>query len=514
MTNYWLKKHQDYIPSALLSFFYFTSDAKLNSLNDNQLKSEINQISSALRSSGYKTRHVVVLVSDKTLQEAADTEERLLNIRRATGLDSKNSLFLLASDVAETDCAGFVTTVLSSLQPSCVEYYRDLAKHARRKKARGSIPPPTAPPTKGTSQVLSAQGWNVRYEFKLGVFAEYRQEMDAAGRHYTLALDALLSSDGMFETTASWSPRWNETRLLADSIAFRLIRTLLWNSSTTQAVQTWVKYRDRIREAVDNHGKGSSNYGWEAWESRWANMMAELIQRADLPVFSLSIPVSDSQSLLERIINIFAPPEKAIPVGERLPPWQLLHHAGYWSKLAATHAGRRRDLAENLAEEDRAPPGRSPAAHVVQRYGMYDTYLCPEPHNENPLEGEHGYDHLSDIISKLHSSGQEFSDRNQQRFVDQLKLEHAKELIRSKNFGKALGILEPLWKEMRWRKEGWWTLVYYILCYLHECASSSGHQGLVLLTTWELLSAGKSESFNLQNELTMTESFHRKKTKS
>lgn len=493
MTNLWLKKHQDYIPSALISFFSFTSDPNLNSLNDNQLKSEINQISGSLRSSGYKTRHVVVLLSDKTMQEAPEIEERLATIRRATGLDSKNSIFFFPPNASPTDTTNFVTSMLLALQPHCVEYYRDLTKHSRRKKTRGNIPQPTAPPTKGTSQVLSASGWNMRYEFKLGIFAEFRQEMDAAGRHYNLALDALLSSDGMFETTASWSPRWDETRLLADCVALRLIRCLLWNSSTTQAVQNWVKYRDRLREIVDKRGKGSSNYGWEAWESRWAKIMAELIQRADLPVFSVppSASTVEQETLLERIINIFAPAEKAIPVGERLSPWQLLHHAGYWHKLSAVHAKKRREMAENLPEEDRTPPGQSPATAVANRYTTYDTYLCPGPHDENPLGAEKGYDHMSDIFDKLHSSSDEFGIRKQHRLEDQMKLEQAKELIRKQQFTGALDILEPLWKDMRWRKEQWWALVYYILYYLHECATGIGHPQLLLLTTWELLSKGE-----------------------
>lgn len=493
INDLWLRKHQHYIPSTLISFFSFTSDPNLNSLNDNQLKSEINQISSSLRSSGSKTRHVVILISNKSLLEAPDIEERLVNIRRATGLDSKTSLFFFPPPTTNTESAVFAFTLLSTLHSYCVEYYRDLTKHARRKKARGTIPPPTTPPTRGTSQSLSPPGWNVRYEFKLGVFAEFRQEMDAAGRHYNFALDALLSPDGMFETTASWSPRWDEMRLLADATCFRLIRCLLWNSSTTQAVQTWVRYRDRIREVVDKRGKGSANYGWEAWESRWAKIMAELIQRADLSIFSIPTPSpAESESLLERVINIFSPPEKAIPLGERLLPWHLLHHAGYWMMLAATHAERRQDMAESLPEEDRSPPGQSPATVVANRHNIYDTYLCPDPAEEFPLTGEEGYNHCIDIAEKLDHSTNEFALRRQQRFVDQLKLRQSKGLMRKNQFPAALSILEPLWRGMVWRTEKWWGLVYEIALALHETARDLNHQELILSTTWELLHEGLS----------------------
>lgn len=488
MTPLWLRKHQEYIPSAQISFFNFTSDTNLNSLSDNQVKSDINQINSSLRSSGYKTRHVVVLVSDEDILDATDVEERLAAIKRATGLDSKNSLFLLPPTLSDADLSTFAGSILATLQPYCVEYYRDLTKHARRKKTRGSIPPPTVAPTKGTSQALSNLGWNIRYEFKLGIFAEFRQEMDAAGRHYNGVLDVLLSPDGVFETTASWSPRWDETRLLADCTALRLIRTMLWSNTTTLAVQTWVKYRDRMRELVDKRGKGSSNYGWEAWESRWAKVMAELVHRADLPIFQLPPTPAEPESLLNWILHVFAPPEKAIPLGERLPPWHLLHHSGYWNRLAGSHAKARKSLAHKLPFEDRTPPAQSPAALVASRHNTYDTYLCPDPHEELPSNGSVGFAHANDITHKFLCSGGDFLDRKQQRFADQCTLEQGRALMQAGSYQEAIDVLEPLWRNVRWRQEKWYEAVSELTYTLNECAVQQKHSGLIALTNWELLS--------------------------
>ena len=233
---------------------------------------------------------------------------------RSTGLDPKTSLFVLPPTLSQAELRAFVLSVLSALQPLCVEYYRDLTKHARRKKNRGAIPPPTAPPTRATSHPLSQTGWNVRYDFKLGVFAEFRQEMDAAQRHYDAALDALFGSDGIFETTASWSPRWDEIRLLADTVALRHIRCQLWNMYPTSAVQSWLWYKEKLRDLLDRRGKGSSNYGWEAWESRWARIMAQLIKRAELPVFKIPQPVADADPLVDHVNAIYSPPDKQIPI--------------------------------------------------------------------------------------------------------------------------------------------------------------------------------------------------------
>ena len=231
MTPFWIAKHQALLPSAFLSFFAFTADPNLSSLHDNQLKTQIASMKRSFVASGYKTRFVVVLLSEQSILEAPDVEDRLGNIRRGAGLEPKNSLFFLPPRSSPVEMRAFVGSILTTLQPLCVEYYRELSKHSRRKRNRGSVPPPTAPPTYGTLRTLSSQGWNVRYEFKLGVLAEFRQEMDAAARNFEGAYEGLLGPD-VFESIASWSPRWNEARLLADVIAIRILRSLLWNAQT------------------------------------------------------------------------------------------------------------------------------------------------------------------------------------------------------------------------------------------------------------------------------------------
>lgn len=457
-------------------------------MHDNQLKTEINKIKGQIQKSEYRTRYVVVLLSDKTILEAPDIEDRLTTIRRATGLDPKTSLFFLPPNTSKVELRSFVVSVLTTLQPVCIEYYRDLTKHARRKRARGSIPPPTAPP-RGTSHPLSQPGWNVRYDVKLGVFAEFRQEMDAAQRHYSIALDNLFGAEGLFETTPSWSPRWDEIRLLADAVALRLIRCQLWNSYPTSAVQSWLRYKIRLRDLLDRRGKGSSNYGWEAWDSRWAQIMAQLIQRAELPVFKVSQPISEEDPLIDGVNPTFSPPEKQFPVGERLPPWELLHHAGYWYKLSAEHAKRRFLLAREMPEEDRTPPAMSPAAKVSSRNQTYDHYLVPEPHMEFPLPGTAGgFEHWKDIVKKKSDAILEFGPRGQLRKVEQLQLEISRTLLHVKRYDDAFKILRPLWESMSWRQEKWWDLASEVLWALHECAFRTQDPETYVITEWELYS--------------------------
>lgn len=448
----------------------------MNSLRDNQLKIEINGLKKEWQLSGHKTRFLVVLLSeDGNANYVGDTEDRIVSIRRATNLDQK-SIFLLPGDATTGELQEFSRSLFTWMQPSVTEYYRDLSKHARRKRNRSSIPPPTAPPTSGTSQTLSSQGWNVRYEFKLGMFAEFRQEMDAALRNYESAYGALFGQE-VFETIAGWNPRFNDARLLADTLAIRIIRCLLCTGQTSAAILVWVAHRDRSQDIVNRRGKGSRNYGWEAWESRWSMVMADLVRRAEL---------SPKDQYL-------ASHEKTTPLDNGVWPWEKLHHEGYWLCRSAKHAMMRRNLAHRIPEEDRSPPGQAPASHIANKSYLYDTYLAPETHIEAPLSGSGGFDHSNLILGKLKAALDEFSSRGQTRKVESLSLEIAEEYIEIESWADALNILRPLWPTLTWRHSGWWSLMERFAWALRECAQKEQDSETVLKVDWELLSKGKSE---------------------
>ncbi|KAL3420764.1 hypothetical protein PVAG01_07209 [Phlyctema vagabunda] len=469
----WVQKHQEIIPSAYISFYTLSAEPGLASYHDNHLKSDINDIKGVLSQSGYKTRHIVVLLSELKVQ--ADVEERLASIRKATGLDPKFSLFFLPPQSSAVELQAFVETVLSTTYPLSIEYYRDLSKHSRRKRNRGVVPPPTAPPTSGTSQTLTSQGWNVRYDFKLGVFAEFRQEIDAAIRSYESGYEALLGTD-VLESISSWSPRWNEARLLSDVFSIRILRCLLWNNNSTAAVRRWQAHRERIRDVVDRRGKGSSTYGWEAWEARWATVMAEMIQRSDISGFSQSSGPA------------YLRPEKNIMTGERLKPWEHLHHSGYWYRRAAKHVMARRTLALAIPEEDRSPPGESPASQIANKAYTYDSFLCPEPHEENPLPSRgNGIDHSSLIIDLLSKAIDEFEAKGQGRLVQETSLQAANESTRSNAWADAMRFLRPLWQTMSYREEGFWVAVEEIGWALRNAAVHAGEGGAIVAVDWELL---------------------------
>ncbi|KAE8393951.1 Gryzun, putative trafficking through golgi-domain-containing protein [Aspergillus alliaceus] len=483
LTPLWVTKHQNLVPAAVINFFPFCLDPNMSSLRDNQLKIEINGLKKEWSSSGYKTRFIVVFLSEESHGAfTEDVDDRVTGIRRATNLDQK-SIFLLPPDATSGELKEFGKSLLSLLQPSLTEYYRDLSKHARRKRNRSSIPPPTAPPTTGTSQTLSLQGWNVRYEFKMGIFAEFRQEIDAALRNYESAYETLFGQE-VFENIAGWSPRFNDARLLADTIAVRIIRCLLWMGQTAAAVRSWVEHRSRSQDIINRRGKGTRNYGWEAWEARWSTVMAQLIRQATIPYFT---SVGITQDQFNEQYSIFIPREKTVPPGDALYPWEQLHHEGYWLYRAAKHTMHRRNLVEQIPDEDRIPPGQSPASQIASKSYLYDTYLAPEAHVEAPQAGAAGVNHSSLILTALEAALDEFSKRGQVRKTESLRLEIAEEHMRMGSWTEAYGILQPLWSTITWRHSGWWPLMEKLGWALRECAVRVQDSETVLRVDWELL---------------------------
>ncbi|CAI0653414.1 unnamed protein product [Colletotrichum noveboracense] len=472
MNTEWLQKHEDMVPSVYVSFYTLTSDPTLATLHDNQLKTDINNLKAALGKSGYRTRLAVVLLSDGTASSSMVdlVQDRLDNIRKGVALDTKTFFYLSPGDLS-IDLEHTADSMLAAVFLQALEYYRDLGRHARKKRGRGIAPQPTVPPT-STSQTLSVQDWNVRYDFKTGIFAEFRQEMDAALRSYDQAYEELLSQDVM-DIIPSWSPRWNEARMLADTIAIRGIRCVLWGAQTTSAVRRWQMHRDRIADFVDRRGRGTNNYGWEAWESRWAVVMANLIERVDV------------RSLAPSTKTLYLQPEKAAAV-DKLQPWDMLHHTGYWYRTAAEHLAARRRLARSIPESDRRSPDTTPASAVASKAFTYDTYMCPDPHEEFPLQGM-GVNHSQLIIDLLMAARSQFQARRQHRISAELSLECAKEMVNLKAWKDIVTILRPLWKDMSFREEGWTNIAEDLSWVLRGAAAHTGNAELVVAIDWELM---------------------------
>jgi hypothetical protein len=216
--------------------------------------------------------------------------------------------------------------------------------------------------------------------------------------------------------------------------------------------------------------------------------MAQILHRAEIPALTVGDLANLTTDLDEKL---YALPEKTIPIGERIHPWELLHHEGYWLNRAAKHTARRRLLAEQIPDEDRRSPGQSSANLPRNQSYIYDTYLAPEPYVEYPLSDQAGVSHCKLILGLLETSVQEFTKRRQIRMTERLKLTMAKEYMRIGLWNDALNILRPLWPALTWRRNGWWQLMEEFGWDLRECALRVQDWETVLHVDWELMNHGR-----------------------
>ena len=469
-TPLWITKHQYRLPSVLISFYNLVSEANTSSLEDNKLKVEINNVRTLISSTNYKTKFVVVLVADGPINHA-ELEDRLVNIRRGTNLDSR-AFYYLPSASSQADIDDFAKVLFATIHPTCIEYYRDLSKHARRKRNRNFVPQPTVQPTQGTSSVLSLPGWNVRYEFKLGIFAETRQELEAASRNFEQAYEGLFHSELLGDTIPAYGTRFNEARMLADVIAIRIIRCLLWSSQSATAVKWWTKHRDRIYDLVERRGRGTENYGWEAWQSTWLKVMADLIERSEVfELAKLQLPPGTTPP-----VQIL--PSKLASNIERQLPWEFLHHEGYWLDLVRKHIEARRRHTLSAADKSTLPSNRKVLSD--------DTYLAPEPDFEHRLLKQNGDSYTRRICTTIEESIKAFKPRDQLRMIDILLFRLAIENHDAENSPATASLLKALWDKGSWRSKGWWTLLFSVGKVLHEVAVATGDHELCLRLVWEL----------------------------
>lgn len=475
MTPLWNAKYLALVPSIFIAFYSLSSDPNNDSLNDNRLKNDISIVRQSVVDSRYRTRFVAVLVAAGPTGTSSEVEERLSNIRSGARLDS-TSLFFLPQSVDTSDLRAFAADVCSSLRPLSNEFYRDLTKHARRKRDKGANPVPPPQAGKAPSNGITRSGWVSRYEYKLGIFAEFRSEPDVAERHYMASLNALFDAQGPFEALSSWSPRFNQARTYADTAFLRLIRCQLQTGNPTSAVRSWLRHRDTMRDFIGRKGKGTGNYGWAQWESRWPRAMAELIGGSNI-TFPKSAPYADVE-------NFVVQENQQLQIS--LSPWEHLHHAGYWQKLAATNAEKRKKMAAAIPDEDRVPPGQSPASRMARRSDLYDSYMAMEPHAEWQASQEPTGQHSTEAMTSLKLAAEYFRELGQARQGDQVTLAYCRNLIEMSKLDDAAVLLRSATERNSWRSEGWIALLQRLAKAIYDASSPQDQPAERLSSLWEL----------------------------
>jgi hypothetical protein len=210
--------------------------------------------------------------------------------------------------------------------------------------------------------------------------------------------------------------------------------------------------------------------------------MAQIVVLADVPSLQTGVEAA--------AVQVYAPSEKPLTPTDRLPPFNFLHHSGYWLRLLANSVRARWERAIAIPEEDRVSPGQSPASTVANRSAIYDNYLVPEPHLEYPSISDGSYDHPSELDKATIRAVEAFETRRQMRMGEWLRFNLAEDYVRVGRHEDALPVLVQLWDVSSWREDEWMGLFERLLKLLSDCVQReklAKHASMVPALTWELL---------------------------
>ncbi|KAF8601607.1 hypothetical protein BDV93DRAFT_509874 [Ceratobasidium sp. AG-I] len=283
----WLRKHIELVPSVFVLFSRLwegpgpkspleprpEADAGEERQRDTELAMEIAGRKRSTVERGIKLT-VVLLASRRALDDPS-LDARLSFIRRQGGLDSRAALFVL-SPVSSSELNEFVKSLQDALHESAMEYYVAHSKRVRRKRNRhnhGATPVLPHALGSGSGRPLSAQGWAVRYEYKMATFAEFRDEQEVARKHYEDCWTALVE---MFGSTAVLPPRtkrWAEAKVLADCIC----KFYLYRAAPTRALAHFNRHLHRFADLSRGWGIGDETYEFWSWMARQHRIFAELL---------------------------------------------------------------------------------------------------------------------------------------------------------------------------------------------------------------------------------------------
>ncbi|GAA6036838.1 hypothetical protein JCM8097_006306 [Rhodosporidiobolus ruineniae] len=348
MAPIWIRKHRELVPSVFILvlrlFEHPQGQTTHNPLDpserdeeerhhDAELVREIVDRKRATSERGIKL--AVVLLCSRALLDDPALDFRLSLIRRQSGLDTRASLFVI-SPVSQNEVNNFVQSIRQELFPAALDYYREHGRRVRRKRARQVL--------KGG---LNERGWNVRYDYKLALFAEMRSEIEVSLKHYEDSYENLLDMFAQPGLLAPRTKRWAEAKVLADCLSIKIGKLYLYLNEPSRALAQLNQHVYRFRELSTSWQIGVETFEFWSWLSKQYRLFADLTAialRAGYRLPSLRPPPT---------------PRTALPPGTSpnslpspgLMPLNILQHAGFYYHLAAVCAVERRERFRAIKRE-------------------------------------------------------------------------------------------------------------------------------------------------------------------
>ncbi|KAM6556511.1 hypothetical protein CsatB_003530 [Cannabis sativa] len=435
----WLLKHRTKIPAvvaALLSSDCVSGDPA----QWLQLCSDLDNLKTVIRARNI--RLVLVVVHSHSKDDI--TEDRMLALRKRAEIDSK--YFITFSQNDETELKQSLHRLGSIFGELANIYYRDEGRRIKTRIEKKSC---------------SAVELQVRYCFKVAVYAEFRRDWVEAIRFYEDAYHTLREMIGT-STRLPAIQRLIEIKTVAEQVHFKISTLLLHGGKIIEAI-TWFRqhnasYRKVIGppEAVFLH--------WE-WMSRQFLVFAELLETSSGAIQSIS-------SLIAGTI------EKSLTEWEFRP-------ANYY-QLAAKYLKEKRSylesavsLSETFNDSDNSTDSVVASLFVGQFARLIEqgNAFLMQPLTDDEYihyaisEGKRFQDSI-EIIALLKKSYESFSNFKVQRMAALCGFQMASEYYVVGDFSSAKQLFDGI--ANLYRQEGWVSLLWEVLGYLRECSRKQG----------------------------------------
>ncbi|KAK2463095.1 hypothetical protein APHAL10511_004750 [Amanita phalloides] len=493
----WIRKHTTLVPSVFVLFLrmYETTPHDPRSpldgpdiqrerereqeerRRDTELAAEVAHRKKGLNDRGIKL--TVVLIASRRMLDDLTLDSRLTFIRRQSGLDSRAALFVL-SPVSQVELGEFIDSLQQALYEPAIDYYTAHSKRVRRKRNRHSQAVPSYTlPTSSTNiaRPLRPEGWTIRYEYKMGCFAEFRGENDVALKHYQDAYETLAIMFGSAVILPPRTKRWAEAKVLSDCINLKIAKLYLYNNEHALALSHHSMHMRKFGDFSRGWGIGEETFEYWSWMARQYRALAELLEqglRSTLKIPPYKPPaLTGNASLVAAVIRGSSAHSLEMNALRSLGlnPSHTLQHPGFYYYMASRCTELRKEKFQTTVE-----------AELNQR-----PILSPGFTNEKKVQ-HHAiilelYTKAYEIFKKYISLGG--SNQAQSRLTLWIAYRIAQTYYDSGEFAMAVRFFERIAKT--YRREKWNDMLRPLLSTWYACAQRLDDVGLCIRLLLEMM---------------------------
>ncbi|KAJ1985005.1 hypothetical protein H4R33_004184 [Dimargaris cristalligena] len=285
-----------------------------------------------------KIKCIPIIILEQSDCERSDTDERIQRIRKVAQLESKSPL-IVVRPVAPAQLEEQTAVLARTLLDHAMAYYREQVKRIKTKATRIAPQefsmsttdspritgkPPLSPaaraaaPGGGLAHPLSERasasapnlpavealaatrsetkvidphglpvlGWNLRYQFKMAVFSEFRQDIMTALQHYYATYTDLIEfmhqiTQGTLVTLPSlkmFTRRWEEAKHFLDSLAWKMCKLYLYLDIPASSCELFNGHINSFSSLLASVGYGEgTSYYWK-WMTAQHQNFAVLLE--------------------------------------------------------------------------------------------------------------------------------------------------------------------------------------------------------------------------------------------